>query len=1194
MGIILTNCSSDKEPVYNLTHSIRLLVVRRCETTLSWDQLRSPQVSQFLVKPIQQAIRESHFSRATLYALIANCLQFNKEGQLNPGSIGVSKTRALVCELLAMRLLKDYSTRELIDALSYDFDPLNGISRGSGTPTPGNPGAMRLRQPAVARISAIEVAIRAQSKKFLAHPLVVQQLEAIWAGNIIFHSAADYLHRPPARQPPVLGRGYGAIEATNKAHFAQEVTRRTAALYDPAESSLFKLSRLRVPRYRQLFSTCSFAIMLALFLAVLVQRSTDITALEIVFWFWSAGYMLDEIVGLTEEGFGLYIMSIWNAFDIGILLLFFAYYALRLYGIVIPTARKRQMAYMAYDVLASTAVLLFPRLFSVLDHYRYFSQLLIAFRMMALDLAAILILILIACSGFFVSFTVAFPTNEDFTAPKAAYTLFQILMGFTPAAWDIWDSYNLLGKAILTLFLCICHFLIVTILITVLTNSFMAVVANANEEHQFLFAVNTIGMVKSDALFSYIAPTNVLGWLMRPVMYIVPFRKYVRYNRTLIKITHFPLLWGIFAYERLWLTNRMYEPTDLVEQRGRSTGKMPAFTIRGNTDLFSPGARLREPSVTTFQKDRALDEVFRRPYRGDTSRLNVAESVSERKKTVVDDWMNNMGDEGGADEPAEQPRSVVDRLESRRPTMRRAKTGDGRFSRRYPSISRSIASDPEELRSSMIDLPRPIQEEDEADDEGDVDESGFLTESHDLDAESHQQNVLSQEDLAQSAAERNSNAHRAIDDGVEVDSDKENIRSKQPGYFGSGGSSLRSSRMHSRRTSGAALKPLQPEATASGKPLRSKRPEQLATEGERTRPRQHFRTISTNTILYSPQLDESATCARSDSPAKPQTQDARAKIKRPPAGQAQLKQSPTKPSKTPFSPSSRSRSRSPAKQSGAQQSSGPSTTKAGSGTTTPGRLTGMGARRPPGSSQALGPPDNLAVPQTRARPIMPPRNLNSTTPNLNLAGFLALERTRETRKPSFNAMALDLASDLGDNMYRPDAGAAWTGMPASFSTQLEAAGMRALQEREQQRRLALLPDRGRSGQPGPVGIGSKADDMDDDGDGSSNTEAEHARRMSRIMLARMSNLEQGFREVLDEVRGWRKQDSGAHGGARRSGVRTVPTTAPGSIGTDNENDEGLTASPRKRRKARDRRNGQQDDGVEGTDFGEDERERSSV
>ena len=39
------------------------------------------------------------------------------------------------------------------------------------------------------------------------------------------------------------------------------------------------------------------------------------------------------------------------------------------------------------------------------DHYRYFSQLIIAFKIMAVDMVALLVLILISCSGFFVAFT---------------------------------------------------------------------------------------------------------------------------------------------------------------------------------------------------------------------------------------------------------------------------------------------------------------------------------------------------------------------------------------------------------------------------------------------------------------------------------------------------------------------------------------------------------------------------------------------------------------------------------------------------------------------------------------------------------------------------------------------------------------------------------------------------------------------
>lgn len=393
-----------------------------------------------MVKPVLQGIHDSHFSRATLYALLANCLQFQREGQMNPGNVGVCNSRAMMCQLLAVRLLKEYSTRELIDALLYDFDPLRGAP--VMTPGVGTPGNSWVRaRPAVARISTIEVAIRAQAKKFLAHPLIVEQLEAVWAGTIVFHSSADSLHKKPERQTRNGLRSYGAIDsrpnaggqakqvkqtAANPA-YEEPLVRRSVTLYDPREASLFKLSRLRVPRYRQFFSTCSYAIMLVLFLAVLVERPLDITPLEVVFWFWSAGFMLDEVVGFTEQGFGLYIMSVWNAIDLGILLLFISYYVLRLYSIIVPDMNKHRIARMAYDVLASTAVLLFPRLFSALDHYRYFSQLLIAFRMMALDLIAILLLICISCSGFFVAFTLSF-SDDIPDAGSAAYALFQMLM----------------------------------------------------------------------------------------------------------------------------------------------------------------------------------------------------------------------------------------------------------------------------------------------------------------------------------------------------------------------------------------------------------------------------------------------------------------------------------------------------------------------------------------------------------------------------------------------------------------------------------------------------------------------------------------------------------------------------------------------------------------------------------------------
>lgn len=646
---------------------------------------------------MQQQIRAQHFSRATLYALMANCLQFGKEGQRYAANTGISNTRAKVCELLALKILKEYSTRELIDALAYDFYPLQGLPGASEDIASRATGKAKGTLTA-SRTSTLEVAIRASAKHFLAHPVVVQQLEAIWNGAISFYSSADTLHREeapigfydqangspgkPDSRTPLLGNA-----PPMHAQYHVPNGRRTVMLYDPRQASMFKLSRLRVPRYRSFLSTLSLAVLIGLFLAVLIQRSVHITGLELVFWFWSAGFMLDELVGFNEQGFALYIMSFWNVFDLGILVLLIIYYCMRVYGVFLVDPHHWNN--MAYDVLAANAILLLPRIFSVLDHYQYFSQLLIAFRLMTVDLAAVFTLVLIMCSGFYVFFTLS---NTQSDGGEVAYKIFQILMGFTPAAWDVWPTYNWLARILMMIFLIICHYLVVTILITVLTNSFTAIASNATEEHQFVFAINTISMVKNDALFSYVAPTNIFAWVLMPLRYCMPLRQFVWLNRTIIKATHFPILFCIYLYERFWLAPSMFEPTDLVENHGRSRRRAISFGDAANrTAIFSPNIRVREESVAGFQKDRALEEVFRRVPANATLRT---QRRNERRKTqnAIRNWMEQHEEDGtGNHWPTINSRATPE-------WRRRMSMGWDRGSNlRHVSDVRSTASDPLEF-----------------------------------------------------------------------------------------------------------------------------------------------------------------------------------------------------------------------------------------------------------------------------------------------------------------------------------------------------------------------------------------------------------------------------------------------------------------------------------------------------------------
>ncbi|GAP86873.1 putative integral membrane channel protein [Rosellinia necatrix] len=692
----------DTLPVYSVVHAIRIIVQARTETSLSWEQLRSPQVSQFLVKPMQQQIRTQHFNRATLYALMANCLQFGKEAQLYPGNAAVSITRARVCELLALKLLKEYSTRELIDALSYDFDPLQGSVRAVPTPKGRVPDSRG--RTTFARSSTLEVAILASAKHFVSHPLVVQQLEAIWNGAITFYSSNDTLHRAQTGSPgatgsdpidgvdartPLLGRQLHK-EQTSQLPVHEIPVRRTVALYDPRNASPLKLSRLRVPRYRYFLSTCSLFMMICLFLAVLNQRSNSITSLELLFWFWSTGFMLDGVVGFNEKGFSLYIMSYWNIVDLGILLLLIIYYGMRLCGVFLVNSVKWND--MAYEVLAANAILLLPRIFSVLDHYPYFSQLLIAFRFMAEDLMALFVVILISCSGFFVFFTLSKNENNGI---DVAYQIFQILMGYTPAAWDVWPSYTVVERLLLIFFLIICHFLIATILITVLTNSFTAIASNAKEEHQFLFAINTISMVKNDALFSYIAPANILAWVLIPLRYVMPIKQFVVLNRTVIKLTHWPILFLIFMYEKYYLALSIYEPTDLVEGSGPRKGRRLSLSgATSRSGLFSPTVRTREESIAGFQKDQALDEVFRR--HPDVNTIRTQRRQERRKtQTAIRNWMDQSDEIG-------ESLSRWPTIESRPSLSLRRMSMSRDMPRRFRTLSdvRSAASDPADLVSN--------------------------------------------------------------------------------------------------------------------------------------------------------------------------------------------------------------------------------------------------------------------------------------------------------------------------------------------------------------------------------------------------------------------------------------------------------------------------------------------------------------
>jgi len=121
------------------------------------------------------------------------------------------------------------------------------------------------------------------------------------------------------------------------------------------------------------------------------------------------------------------------------------------------------------------------------------------------------------------------------------------------------DFHWLLGPVLMVLFAFLGNTLFLTILVSMLTNTFSGIVSNAVQEIQFRRAVLTFEAVKSDAIFAYMPPFNILALIvMLPLKLLMSDRMFHKINVTAVRILNLPTLLIIAWWERrtLWMTDR--------------------------------------------------------------------------------------------------------------------------------------------------------------------------------------------------------------------------------------------------------------------------------------------------------------------------------------------------------------------------------------------------------------------------------------------------------------------------------------------------------------------------------------------------------------------------------------------------------------------------------------------------------------
>lgn len=124
------------------------------------------------------------------------------------------------------------------------------------------------------------------------------------------------------------------------------------------------------------------------------------------------------------------------------------------------------------------------------------------------------------------------------------------------------DFHWFLGPVLMVMFAFLGNTLFLTILVSMLTNTFSSIVGNAVQEIQFRRAVLTFEGVKSDAIFAYLPPFNILALLiMLPLKWIISERMFHKVNVAAVRTLNLPVLLLISLYERrtLWVTDKRYK-----------------------------------------------------------------------------------------------------------------------------------------------------------------------------------------------------------------------------------------------------------------------------------------------------------------------------------------------------------------------------------------------------------------------------------------------------------------------------------------------------------------------------------------------------------------------------------------------------------------------------------------------------------
>ncbi|KAL0260047.1 hypothetical protein SLS55_005792 [Diplodia seriata] len=499
-------------PVYRTIHRIRRLILASIDDPYTSAALRDPRMNALIVRPLVDRLYDPKDCSVASKIL----RRFDEEHPGRPGLLLLSNI--LVAGFDPFQNAPD----EVMEESGNVFDWL-----------------LQERGGYEGKFTALEIAILSESKHFLSGAACSKVVDAVYRGRVVYTPIAfidiipdHYKHKP-------------------------------VRLYNPRRAPILNHYRLIVPRTRNVIDICQFLLLIALYAVTMTNRDhTQWTLYELVFAVYAAGWCLDESATILEHGWKVYSQNLWSFLDITFVIIYVAYISLRLHG---WRNDDLELGRQALDILSVAAPILLPRLaFNMMPE----NMLMISLRAMMGHFVLLTLIAVWLFAGFllalrWLSFGQVGPDGDPADLPDPitiAKWMLYIWFGLDATGVQEAPTFHLiLGPALMVTFAFLGNTLFLTILVAILSDTFSKVANDANAEIQFRRAVLTFEGVKSDALFAYRPPFNVLALLILvPLKFVVSARWFHKINVAAVRILNAPILLAITLYERrnLWRSKR--------------------------------------------------------------------------------------------------------------------------------------------------------------------------------------------------------------------------------------------------------------------------------------------------------------------------------------------------------------------------------------------------------------------------------------------------------------------------------------------------------------------------------------------------------------------------------------------------------------------------------------------------------------